>query len=256
MFPLRDENPTLLTPYFTIALIAANVVIWLYVQGAGLSDVALAESVCRFGAIPAELTGRTGGYEGIDLGPGLPPCEFGGLTWGAMLTSMFMHGSWVHLLGNMWFLWLFGNNVEDSMGHLRFIVFYLLVGLGAALAHVFMELGSMIPIVGASGAISGVMGAYMLLYPHVRIQTLIILIVFLRIIAVPAWIILAYWFLLQFLSGTATASGQGGVAFWAHVGGFVAGLLLVKLFENRTLVEARKRKLTLSPFEIDHRGWY
>ncbi len=256
MFPLRDENPTLLTPYFTIALILANVAVWMYVQGAGLSETALASSVCRFGAIPAELTGRTGGYEGIDLGPGLPPCEFGGLTWGAVLTSMFMHGSWVHLIGNMWFLWLFGNNVEDSMGHLRFLVFYVLAGIAAAAAHVFMELGSMVPIVGASGAISGVMGAYLLLYPRVRIQTLFILIIFLRIIAVPAWLILAYWFVLQFLSGAATPAGGGGVAFWAHVGGFVAGLLLVKLFENRTLVEARRRQIRLSPFEIDHRGWY
>src|SRR5690606_18880820 len=121
--PLRDYSLTLLTPYFTIAVIVLMVAGWLSVSGAGVADVALADAVCRFGAIPAELTGRTGGYEGIDLGPGLPPCEFGGLTWGAVFTSMFMHGSWVHLLGNMWFLWLFGNNVEDSMGHLRFVVF-------------------------------------------------------------------------------------------------------------------------------------
>ncbi len=256
MFPLRDENPTVLTPYVTIALILVNVVAWLYVQGAGLSMTALAESVCRFGAIPAELTGQTGGYEGIDLGPDLPPCTFGGLTYAAVLTSMFMHGSWVHLIGNMWFLWLFGNNIEDSMGHLRFLAFYLLAGIVAAAAHVWMELGSMIPIVGASGAISGVMGAYLLLYPRVRIQTLFVFVIILRIIAVPAWIILVYWFGLQLLSGAMSPAGAAGVAFWAHVGGFVAGLVLVKLFENRTLVEARRKHIRLSPFEVDHGGWY
>jgi membrane associated rhomboid family serine protease len=256
LFPLRDENPTVLTPYVTIALIAVNVLAWLYVQGAGLSTVALANSVCRYGAIPAELTGQTGAYGGIDLGPGVPPCAFGELTYAATLTSMFMHGSWVHLLGNMWFLWLFGNNVEDSMGHLRFLVFYLLAGIAAVVAHVWMELDSMVPIVGASGAISGVMGAYLVLYPRVRIQTLFILIIFLRIFAVPAWFILAYWFALQLLSGYATPAGDGGVAFWAHVGGFVAGAALVKLFENRTLVEARRRHIRLSPFEVDHGGWY
>jgi membrane associated rhomboid family serine protease len=255
LFPLRDENPTLLTPYITVALIAMNVIAWLYVQGGGMSADLLAASVCRFGAIPAELTGTTGEYSGIDLGPGIPPCVFGGLTHGAVLTSMFMHGSWVHLLGNMWFLWLFGNNVEDSMGHLRFLLFYVLAGVAAALAHVWTDVGSMIPIVGASGAISGVMGGYLLLYPRVRIQTLFVLIIVLRIIAVPAWLVLIYWFALQLLSGTITPAGVAGVAFWAHVGGFVAGLVTVKLFENRTLVEARRRHIQLSPFEVNHRGW-
>lgn len=256
MFPLRDENPTLLTPYITIALIVVNVVAWFYVQGAGLSQAMLADSVCRFGAIPAELTGRTGGYEGIDLGPGLAPCRFGGFTHTAVLTSMFMHGSWVHLIGNMWFLWLFGNNVEDSMGHLRFLLFYLLAGLAAGAAHVGMELDSMVPIVGASGAISGVMGAYLVLYPRVKIHTLFIFVIFLRIIPVSAWLILLLWFGIQLLSGSMTPGGDAGVAFWAHVGGFVAGVTLVKLFENRTLVEARRQHIRLSPFEVDHGGWY
>ena len=256
MFPLRDENPTLLTPYVTIALIVMNVVAWLYVQGGGMSQELLANSVCSFGAIPAELTGRTGEFSGIDLGPGAPPCHFGGLTWGAVLTSMFMHGSWVHLIGNMWFLWLFGNNVEDSTGHLRFLLFYVLAGIAAAAAHVWTDFGSMIPIVGASGAISGVMGGYLLLYPRVRIQTLFVIVIFLRIIAVPAWIVLIYWFALQLLSGSMTAPGMAGVAFWAHVGGFVAGVVLIKMFENRTLVEARRQRVRLSPFEIDHGGWY
>lgn len=142
------------------------------------------------------------------------------------------------------------------MGHLRFLLFYLLAGIGAAAAHVYTALDSMIPIVGASGAISGVMGGYLLLYPHVRIQTLFILVIILRIIAVPAWLVLIYWFALQLLSGWMTPTGVAGVAFWAHVGGFVVGLALVKLFENRTLVEARRRHIRLSPFEIDHGGWY
>ena len=139
MFPLRDENPTHLLPVLTFALIAANVAVWLWVQGAGLSHAVLAESVCRWGAIPAEITGRTGGREGVALGPGLPPCRFDGMGWPSILTSMFLHGSWLHLIANMWFLWLFGNNVEDSMGHLRFVAFYLVCGVAAALLGLASE---------------------------------------------------------------------------------------------------------------------
>ena len=256
MFPLRDDNPTLLTPFVTIVLILANVVVWLYVQGAGFSADVLGSSVCRLGAIPAEVMGQTGSYEGVDLGPGVPPCQFGGLTWQALITSMFLHGSWLHLIANMWFLWLFGNNVEDSMGHVRFIVFYLLTGLLAAAAHIVSEPSSMVPIVGASGAISGVMGAYLLLYPRIRIQTLFFFLIFIRIIAVPAWFVLIYWFALQLLSGYATPTGGGGVAFWAHVGGFVAGVVLVKLFENRMLVEHRRRHQQLSEQERRSLGWW
>ena len=122
MIPLRDDNPTLLTPVITIGIIILNVVVWIYLQGGGMSENILAGSVCQLGTIPAELTGRTGGYEGFEF-PGSVPCEFGGLTWSTILTSMFLHGSWLHLIGNMWFLWLFGNNVEDSMGHLRYLAF-------------------------------------------------------------------------------------------------------------------------------------
>ncbi len=258
MFPLRDENPTLLTPWITIALIAVNVVVWIYLQGAGLSEVALAESVCRYGTIPAEITGRTGYVAGIDLGPGLPPCMFGDLGYETVLTGMFLHGSWVHLLFNMWFLWLFGNNVEDSMGHFRYLLFYLLVGVAATGAHILAGPASPVPTVGASGAISGAMGAYLVLYPHVRIQTLFIIIFFIRMVMIPAWVVLIYWFVLQVLSGYSTPmeEGGGGVAFWAHVGGFVAGVVLVKLFENPTLVTARKRHVRLRPDEVAHRGWW
>ncbi|HSJ26072.1 MAG TPA: rhomboid family intramembrane serine protease [Longimicrobiales bacterium] len=222
-------------------LILGNVAVWLYAQGMGFDAMTLGESVCRWGAIPAAVTGRTGGAEAVDLGPGLPTCYFGALPQIGLLTSMFLHGSWLHLIANMWFLWLFGNNVEDSMGHVRFLVFYLTTGLLAAGAHVWSAPASVIPMVGASGAISGVMGGYLLLYPRVRIQTLFIFIIILRIIAVPAWFVLALWFGLQVLAGYSDPMATGGVAVWAHVGGFVAGVVLVKLFEDRALVGRRRR---------------
>jgi membrane associated rhomboid family serine protease len=254
LFPLRDDNPTLLTPYVTIVLILTNVAVWIYVQGMGVNLGVLADSVCRLGAIPAEITGRTGGYTGVDLGEDLPRCDFGGLTYGAVVTSMFLHGGWLHLIANMWFLWLFGNNIEDSMGHGRFLAFYLLVGVIATAAHIVMTPDSMVPVVGASGAISGVMGGYLLLYPRVRIQTLFIFIIILRIIPVPAWFVLILWFGLQLLTGYMDPVATSGVAVWAHVGGFVAGVVLIKLFENRALVAARKQHAQLSSGHLG--GWW
>lgn len=254
MIPLRDDNPTLLTPVITIAIIIINVLVWLYFEGGGVSESVLSSSVCQFGTIPAELTGMTGHYGGVQLGAGAP-CAFGGFTWVTVLTSMFLHGSWLHLIGNMWFLWLFGNNIEDSMGHLRFLVFYLLGGLAGAGAHIFTNASSFIPTVGASGAISAVMGAYLVLYPRVRIQTLFFLFIFIKILSIPAWIVLAEFFVIQLFSGLMAPPAAGGVAVWAHVGGFLAGVILVKLFENRTLVEARRQHLQISPYEIKHRGW-
>lgn len=262
MFPLRDDNPTLLTPWITLALIAVNVIVWVYVQGAGMSEAALADSICRYGTIPAEVTGQAVGYVGgVQLAPGVAPCRLSEATHDALIsgvTGMFLHGSWVHLIANMWFLWLFGNNIEDSMGHLRYAVFYLLAGVAAIAAHIFTAPASPVPTVGASGAISGVMGAYMLLYPRVRIQTLIFLLIFIRIVAVPAWLVLMYWFALQLLSGYSTRleEATGGVAFWAHVGGFVAGVVLVKLFENRTLVDARRSQIRLTSGQVPHHGWW
>ncbi len=167
---------------------------------------------------------------------------------------MFLHGGWLHIIGNMWFLWLFGNNIEDSMGHLRYAIFYLLVGVAAAFAQILASPASPIPTIGASGAIAGVMGAYLVLYPRVRIQTLFIIFFFIRIFAVPAWIILLEWFAIQLISGAATPQTGGGVAFWAHVGGFVTGALLIKLFENPRLVEARKRATQPQPPEMPWRG--
>ncbi len=247
MFPLRDDNPTELTPFITFALIAANVAVWLLVQGGGVDEAALRASVCAFGTIPGEITGGPpgGGY-----------CAAGGLRWATLVTSMFLHGGWMHLLGNMWFLWIFGNNIEDSMGHLRFLVFYLLTGVVAAVVHVLSAPGSWVPTVGASGAISAVMGAYLLLYPRVRIQTLFILVIVVRVYALPAWVILGQWIALQVLSGTALPAGDAGVAFWAHIGGFVAGLILVKPFEIPRLVEAKRAHVVLRPDQIPHRGWW
>jgi membrane associated rhomboid family serine protease len=245
LFPLRDENPTLHTPFVTVALVMANVVVWLYLQGAGMSEPRLAATVCRFGVIPAELTGQLEGVEGIQLGPGLPPCTFEAHAWETLFSYMFLHGSWLHLIANMWFLWLFGNNVEDSMGHGRYLVFFVLTGLVAAGAHIYSDPAAAIPMVGASGAVSGLMGAYLVLYPKVRIQTLFIIIFIIRIVPLPAWLTLIVWFLIQLASGY-FSPGQVGVAFWAHIGGFVAGVVLVKIFENRGLVAERRRKARAS----------
>ena len=255
MFPLRDENPTELFPIFTVLLIAANVAVWFYVQGAGMSMDALQQSVCTYGAIPAEITGQADPLPFEMRQQGLT-CPAGGLTWSALLTSMFLHGGWFHLIGNMWFLWIFGNNIEDSMGHLRFLLFYVLTGLAAAGGHVLSAPGSQIPIVGASGAISGIMGAYLVLYPRVRVLTLFFIIIFIRVIPLPAWVMLGYWFLIQIVSGTATPAAGAGVAFWAHIGGFVAGVVLIKLFEKKELTSAKKAKIQLDRRTIAHRGWY
>lgn len=227
MFPYRDENETIRTPVVTIGIIAVNVVVWLLVQGAG-ADPKLAASVCNLGLIPGELTLQARVGDGFEMGRGLACVVDPGRAPQHLITSMFLHGSWMHLLGNMWFLWLFGNNVEDSMGRVRFVIFYLLCGLGAAALQVVTSPASIIPMVGASGAISGVMGGYIVLFPRVRVFTLVPLGFFLTTIALPAWVMLGYWMLLQVLGGFGGA--EGGVAFWAHVGGFVVGALLVKFF--------------------------
>lgn len=240
MFPYRDENETQRTAIVTLAMIALNVFAWLFVQGAG-TTVALARSVCNFGLIPGELTGLIAPGTRFPMGEGLACATDPGRQVSHVLTHMFLHGSWMHLLGNMWFLWLFGNNVEDSMGRLRFIGFYLLCGLAAAAAQIITSPGSAIPMVGASGAISGVMGGYLLLYPTVRVYTLVVLGFFITSIALPAWVMLGYWFLIQFVSGWVSFGGEGGgVAFWAHVGGFVAGIVLVKMFARSDYLAEHK----------------
>jgi len=234
MFPYRDDNPTIATPVFTLLIIAANVAVWILIQGMG-ADPALARSVCELGLIPGEFLGRVVPGTQVPLSPG-EVCVLGvEHHWFTPLTSMFLHGGWLHLIGNMWFLWVFGNNVEDSMGHARYLAFYLLCGLAAAATQTFVSPGSIVPMVGASGAISGVMGAYVILYPRVRVHMLVFLFIFVTRIVVPAYLMLGYWFLLPLLGGSA-AQGEGGVAFWAHVGGFVAGAALISVFKDRELV--------------------
>ncbi len=246
MIPLYDENPTLRTPVVTIALLAALGVVWVFVQGAGFDDIALATSVCNLGLIPGELTGRARLGSGVPIGEGLA-CLIDNeqINVFTPITSMFLHGGWMHLLGNALFLWIFGNNVEDSMGRLRFLVFYLLCGLAAAAAQIAVSPASPVPMVGASGAISGVLGAYLVLYPRVRVNVLFIIVIFIQIIRVPAYLVLLWWIGFQILSGLPqlgrVSEPSGGVAFWAHIGGFVAGVVFVKLFENRALLELRRR---------------
>ena len=241
MFPYRDDNPTLATPIATIALIAANVVMWVVVQGMG-AEPRLSASICELGVIPGELFGRLPEGYVLPMGPGAA-CEMGAPAWYTPLTSMFLHGGWLHLIGNMWFLWVFGNNVEDSMGHLRYVTFYVLCGVAAAAVQSVLDPSSAIPMVGASGAISGVMGAYVLLYPRVQVHMLVVLVIIITRIRVPAYMMLGYWFLLQLLGGAATSGSEdGGVAFWAHVGGFLAGAALIGLFKDTELV-ARHRAL-------------
>jgi rhomboid family protein len=241
MFPYRDDNPTLATPVVTLLLIAANVVFWVVVQGMG-AEPTLSRSVCELGLIPGEFLGRLPDGFSIPMGRTTVCVVTGERSWFTPLTSMFMHGGWFHLIGNMWFLWVFGNNVEDSMGHLRYLGFYLLCGIAAAAAQTLVNPSSAIPMVGASGAISGVMGAYIVLYPRVRVHMIVFLAIFITRIVVPAYLMLGYWFLLQLIGG-GLASGEGGVAFWAHAGGFVAGALLIHIFRDPELV-AKHRALS------------
>lgn len=244
MIPISDENPTLRFPIVTVVFLAALAAVWLGVQGAGLDGQSLAASICNWGLVPGELTGRGRIGAGIPLGAGAYcVVDADPQNWATPITSMFLHGGWGHILGNALFLWVFGNNVEDSMGRFRFVVFYLLCGLAAAAAQVAVNPGSIVPMVGASGAISGVLGAYLVQYPRVRVNVLIFLFIFIRVISVPAWMMLLFWIGLQLLSGLPQLTSvrpdvSSGVAVWAHIGGFVAGVALVKLFVDRRLVAA------------------
>jgi rhomboid family protein len=229
MIPLRDDTPRFSTPYLTYFLIALNTLVWFYELMLGAqSHRALDRFIYAFGVVPSyDLTVISGG---TDLSPaaGILP----------IFTSMFLHGSWLHIIGNMWVLWIFGDNIEDYLGHFKYLLFYFVSGLGAGLLHIIFNLNSRLPSVGASGAIAGVMGAYFVLYPKARVLTIVPLIIFFTFWWLPAWIVLGYWFLVQFLSGAATAIAAtsqttGGVAFWAHVGGFATGILLIKLLPPR-----------------------
>lgn len=250
MFPYRDDNPTLATPVVTLLLIAANVVFWVVVQGMG-AEPNLSRSVCELGLIPGEFLGRLPEGFSIPLSRSTACVVTGERSWFTPLTSMFMHGGWFHLIGNMWFLWVFGNNVEDSMGRVRYLAFYVFCGLAAAAAQTLVNPSSALPMVGASGAISGVMGAYVVLYPRIRVHMLVVLGIFITRIVVPAYLMLGYWFLLQLIGG-GLAQGEGGVAFWAHAGGFVAGALLIHVFRDPDLV-AKHRALSRTTEELVYR---
>jgi membrane associated rhomboid family serine protease len=245
LIPLSDDNPTLRTPIMTYLLMALIIGAWVLVQGAGFNPDILAASVCNLGMVPGEITGLARLGTQVPLADRLfCVVDNEPINIFTPVTSMFLHGGWMHLLGNALFFWVFGNNVEDSMGRFRFLIFYLVCGLIAAAAHIFVGPSSPVPTVGASGAISGIMGAYLVLYPRVRVNMLFLLFIFIRVITLPAWGVLLWWFGLQLFSGlpqlnTVGAEASGGVAVWAHIGGFVAGVVLVKFFENHALVEKR-----------------
>jgi membrane associated rhomboid family serine protease len=223
MIPLRDDQPRFSTPYVTYFLIGLNLVVFLF--EATLAPQNFKALLYQLGMVPANITGLLAGASRIGLMAAFLPA----------LTSMFLHGSWMHVIGNMWFLWIFGDNIEDHLGHFKYLLFYLLSGLGAAFAQVILNPHSIVPTVGASGAIAGVLGAYFLLYPRAKV---LLWFPILFLFYLPAWVTLGYWFAMQFVSGAATSivnysETRGGVAFWAHVGGFVAGIILIKLIPER-----------------------
>jgi membrane associated rhomboid family serine protease len=226
----------------TYAIITVNVLVWFFFEGAGFNQSQLAASVCNFGLVPGELTHLARLGTAVPLGNGMA-CVVDNESINILtpITSLFLHGSWMHLLGNMLYFWVFGNNIEDSMGSGRFFLFYLICGLAASAAHVLVSPTSPVPTVGASGAISGIMGAYLILYPTVRVRMYFPPIFVFRI---RAWLVLIFWFVLQLLNalpevGSMRPEVSSGVACWAHVGGFITGLLLVKVFENPRLVAQR-----------------
>lgn len=205
MFPIRDHNPSTGTPYVTIGLIVVNVAVFLAMLGLNADERALSGFLLDWSLIPRQVSQGQG--------------------WHGLITSMFLHAGFLHLIGNMLFLWIFGDNLEEVFGPLRFLGFYLLCGIGAGLAHVLAAPYSGVPTIGASGAIAGVLGGYLLLFPRARVDVLLIFIVFFRVFTVPAWLMLGVWFGLQVLNGSLADIESGGVAYWAHAGGFVFGLV-------------------------------
>ncbi len=218
MFPIRDTQPSYSKPAVTTVIIAVNILIFLY--EASLDPYTQNAFIEHYGLVPVNFH-----------------------VW-AIFTSMFLHGGWLHVLGNMWFLWIFGDNIEDILGHEKFLVFYLLCGVAAAVAQVFFNVDSRLPMVGASGAIAGVMGAYMVKFPQSRIVTLVFLLIFITIIDVPAWLMLIYWFAVQFFSGVGSIGdstvSQGGTAFFAHIGGFLTGIVLIHIMGTRERYSRRR----------------
>jgi membrane associated rhomboid family serine protease len=242
LIPLRDDNPAQITPALTWGLIAANVAVFLY--QVSLGDRQGRIFVYEFGAIPAVIVGSERLPEFLSAIP----------SQLSLVTNMFLHGGWLHLIGNMLYLWIFGDNIEAAMGRGRYLVFYLLCGVMASLSHVASDPSSILPSIGASGAISGVLGAYLLLYPRARVLVLIPLGFFTRLMYIPAGFVLGFWFVMQLLSGSLAGAQQGGgVAFWAHIGGFVAGMLLIGLFKRRETHFFNPRRLN-SPYEESRFG--
>ena len=221
MIPLHDDNPTTLTPFVTVGLILACVAVFMW--QVTLPPGAAERALYAYGMIPAVLFGE----RALSAELAAIPATL------SVLTSMFLHGGWMHLIGNMLYLWIFGNNVEDAMGHGRFVVFYLLCGLAAALAQAFQNPDSAVPMIGASGAIGGVLGAYVLLYPRARVLVLVPLGFFFYTLRVPAMLVLGLWFGLQFVNTALSADQVGGIAYWAHIGGFVAGMVLILPFRKK-----------------------
>ncbi len=228
MIPLRDENPSRHPPFVVWALVLANALVFLLELS--LPPDALQNFFILFGIVPARFT-----HPAWARSLGIPVDD-----WWPFLTSLFIHGGWFHIIGNMWFLWIFGDNVEDQMGHGRFLLFYILCGVIAGLAHLVTNPTSTIPAFGASGAISGVLGAYLLFFPRARVLVLFPIVIWPLLFVLPAYIYLGLWFLIQFFSGTFSLlapSHGGGVAWWAHIGGFIAGVTLAPYFLPR-----RKRR--------------
>ncbi|NOT33509.1 MAG: rhomboid family intramembrane serine protease [Candidatus Eisenbacteria bacterium] len=237
MIPLRDENPSGRTPHLTRLIILINALVFVYELSLG---PALQEFALAFGIVPAHVSNALAGRGNLVTDALVP-----------LFTSMFLHGGWLHLISNMWYLWIFGDNIEDQFGHLGFVLFYLGAGLASGLLHFAMQTGSPIPTVGASGAIAGVLGAYVVLFPRARVITLVPLFVFIQLMALPAVVVLGLWFVTQFFNGALsllyTSDSGGGVAWWGHIGGFAFGVLVALVARGRVRAAARRSSFELRP---------
>lgn len=220
MIPIRDRNPSGTFPFVTVGIILINVLVFFIELSLGPQ---LDSFLFQFGVVPVKVV----------YSADIPDSTFVN-TYFPFLSYMFLHGGFIHLIGNMWYLWIFGDNIEDRLGRVRFVLFYLLCGIGSALVHVYFNSQSGVPCVGASGAIAGVLGAYMVTFPRARVLVLLPLFIIWEFIELPAIVVLGFWFLLQFFSGTAAISSAqgGGVAWWAHIGGFVLGIIFIKIFSK------------------------
>lgn len=231
MFPIKDNVPSRTYPVVTVGLIVVNVVV--FIVEIAMGSRGLQRFAYSHGLIPVYVTAYGSGA-GVSAGQALPP----------FFSAMFLHGGWLHLIGNMWYLWIFGDNVEDRLGHVRFLVFFILCGVMGNVAHYAFNHMSEVPAIGASGAVAGVLGVYLISYPGARILTLIPIFFFIQFVELPALIVLGFWFILQFLNGLGSvvvSTATGGVAWWAHIGGFLGGIVIFRLFKPRPKVGYRRR---------------